>query len=142
MPAEGDGDLAREIGERIAGRMRQLELTPATVADATGVSTDAIYKLMRGETAKRWIDLLSLARVLRTTPNDLLGLNGAARHERLLGLLQAAFEGLGESTALARNYAQTLLELLDRPQNPQGLTPDLERLQIEFDILKRRFGHQ
>lgn len=128
---------AEHIGKRISARMAELEIDVPTLAKLMRVSQDTIYKLARGETVSRWLHLMRLAQVLRTSPNAILGFDGDSR-ARLTRLLVAAFEGIGASQAEARNYTQTFLEALDKPPNPQGLVTEQDELRIEVAFSKRR----
>ena len=128
---------AIHIGQRVAARMAELEIDVPTLASALGVSQDTVYKMLRGETVSRWLQLGKLARVLRSSPNAILGFEGDAR-ARLTRLLVASFEGIGATTPQARNYTQTFLEALDKPQGPPGSVPEGDELRIEVAFSKRR----
>lgn len=131
---------AAHIGKRIAARMAELESDVPTLSLALGVSQDTVYKMLRGETVTRWLQLTKLATVLRTSPNAILGFEGNSR-ERLTRLLVAAFEGIGATVPQARNYTQTFLEALDRPPDPQATVLEQDELRIEVAFAKRRSEH-
>ena len=137
MSEEGDDTEAEKIGERISARMDELKIEAPVLAKTLGVHQDTIYKLMRGETAARWVNLIRLSHALQTTPNELLGFDVDTR-PRLIRLLIGAFEGLGATVPQARNYAELWLEVLDRPPNPQPRVPESEELRIEIASAKRR----
>ena len=142
MAGEGDRDDERQIGDRISARMSEIGVGLPALAKTLGVTEDTIYKLVRGKTAKRWVDLIKLARALRTSPNDLLGYDAGDTRKRLERLLGAAFQGLGASPVQAQNYAEIFLEALDRPPNPQEPVGEADQTRIELAAAKRRFERQ
>lgn len=135
---EGEDEEATRIGERIAARMQEIEMEVEELASILDKSTDTIYKLRRGETVSRWLDLIKLARTLRTSPNGLLGFEGDTRG-RLRRLLVAAFQGLGADSEQAQSYTRTFLEALDKRSNPDESVSEEGALRIEVAFAKRRF---
>lgn len=120
------------IAKRIEDRMAKIEMTDDDLATLLGVTKDTIYKLKRGETIKRWINLIKLARALRTSPNDLLGFDGRDTRVRLQAFLMASYRGLGLSLVQAQNYAAIFLGALDKPPDPEEPVPEAELLRLSI----------
>lgn len=125
------------IAKRIKERMADVEMTDDSLASLLGVTKDTIYKLKRGETITRWINLIKLARALRTSPNDLLGFDGRDTRVRLQTFLEASYRGLGLQPALARNYAAIFLAALDKPPDPDEPVPEAELLRLNIKNARR-----
>ena len=61
-------------GERIRARRKELRLPPRVMAAAANISLPTVYRYENGQIGKLPVSiLLSFAKVLQTTPNDLLG---------------------------------------------------------------------
>lgn len=64
-------------GERIRARRKELRLPPRVMAAAANISLPTVYRYENGQIGKLPVSiLLSFAKVLQTTPNDLLGWPG------------------------------------------------------------------
>ncbi|MDL2252635.1 helix-turn-helix domain-containing protein [Ruminococcaceae bacterium OttesenSCG-928-I18] len=64
--------------ERIKARRKELDMSADVVADKLGVSRSTIFRYENGDIEKMPIDVIRpLAKVLRTTPGYLLGLEDA-----------------------------------------------------------------
>lgn len=61
--------------ESLKQRRLSLGFTQAKLAELSGLSIDSIRRYEHEERVPRARDLKTLASVLRTTPNDLLGVN-------------------------------------------------------------------
>lgn len=61
-------------GERIRARRKELRLSPQVMAAAANISLPTVYRYESGQIGKLPVSILpSFAKVLQTTPNDLLG---------------------------------------------------------------------
>lgn len=137
-----DKSEADAIAKRIDDRMAAINMDEDGLASLLGVTKDTIYKLKRGATVKRWVNLIKLARALRTSPNDLLGFDGRDTRIRLQAFLQASYRGLGLSTAHAQNYVAIFLEALDKRPDPDEPVPEDELLRLDIKNAKREFDSQ
>ena len=126
------------IGRRVDERMAVLKMDARTLAKAIGVTEDTIYRLLRGETVKQWVRLAKIAGALRTTPNNLLGVDSPASRERQSELMSAAFRGLGLPEPLDRNLSEICLEALDTPPGLQSGVSDQDRMRIAAETLRRQ----
>lgn len=61
-----------EIGQRIADKRNALGLSQEEFAEQIGLSRAAVGKIERGEVAPRTDTLISVCRILGTTPNAIL----------------------------------------------------------------------
>lgn len=142
MATEFDKPETDAIAKRIDERMAAIGMTDDALASSLGVTKDTIYKLKRGETIKRWINLIKLARALQTSPNDLLGFDGRDTRVRLQSFLDGAFRGLGLPPAQARNYVAIFLAALDKRPDPDEPLPEHEILRLDIKNARTRFEPQ
>lgn len=70
-------DVVVNMGRRIAGIRKKLNLTQDKVAELTGLTTQTISSAEHGTKALRPENIVKLCQVLKVTPNDLL-LNSTA----------------------------------------------------------------
>ena len=108
-----------DIGARISELRQRTDLTVPQLAKRVGVTTDAIQRLMRGESVTQYIKLNRLARALNTTPNVILGFNDPGV---ILAALEACFDALGLPEDQASLLAETVGQVLQQPEIP-GLDP-------------------
>jgi DNA-binding Xre family transcriptional regulator len=142
VATEFDKAEAAAIAKRVADRMAEIGMGKEGLAAVLGVTEDTIHRLTRGETVKRWVNLIKLARALHTSPNDLLGFDGRDTRVRLREFLEASYRGLGATPALARNYSAIFLEALDKPPDPGEPLPASELLRLDIKNAKREFESQ
>jgi hypothetical protein len=138
MAKRDTGGETAAIARRIKARMEELEIDNPGLAQELQVTADTIYRLRRGETFRRWLNLIRLSRALRTTPNELLGFDGADTAKRLRPLLVAAFRGLGEKISDAEAYAKIFLGNLHKHPDPEESVPESDVLRIEIASAKRQ----
>lgn len=112
-------DQGHLIGARVNELRQRADLTVPELAKRVGVTTDAIQRLMRGESATQYVKLIRLARVLNTTPNVLLGFNEPGV---IIAALEACFDALGMPEEQAVLLAETVGQVLQQPEIP-GLDP-------------------
>lgn len=105
MPAGVDPQYARQIGEAIAALRRARGMTQEDLRLGVGNSKNAVSNWERGVSVPTVQNLRELCRVLRVPPEQLLGLNGARRHERRTQLAVDA-EALAGRLATLRRSAE------------------------------------
>lgn len=64
---------AAQFGRRVNDQRRRVGLTYESFAEALGITVSGVKKLLDGSAAHQYAKLAALARVLQTTPNELLG---------------------------------------------------------------------
>jgi transcriptional regulator with XRE-family HTH domain len=131
MAIEIDQAETEAIAKRIKDRMDKIGVKHEDLAVLLNVTPDTISRLLRGETVKRWIYLAKVARVLRTSPNDLLGVVEQDR-ARLKTFLDASYRGLGLSSKQAQNFATIFLEALGKKPDPDEPVPEEELLRLDI----------
>jgi transcriptional regulator with XRE-family HTH domain len=132
-------DETKAIAKRIKDRMEKIGLKDEGLAVLLGVTTDTIYKLLRGETVKRWLNLIKVSQALQTSPNELLGFDEHDTRSRLRKFLDASYRGLGLSPTQAQNYTTLFLEALDKPPDPEEPVPEDELLRLSIKIARLEF---
>lgn len=92
--------LAEVFGKRLRARREQVGLTQAEAAREVGVASEAYGRLERGYALPRAQTLVSLARLLGTSTDELLGIgDGGARHSALLATVGPPKGGYRASAA-------------------------------------------
>lgn len=123
MATADDIAAAEAIGARLRAKIVEAKESPESIARALGVVNDTVYRMLRGETILSWLKLLRLAAILRTSPDDLLGIASGYNPDTLQSTLSAAFEAIGLPPEEARQYAAVVIAALDTPPSQrQGLS--------------------
>ena len=99
-------DVVVNMGRRIAGIRKKLNLTQDQVAELTGLTTQTISSAEHGTKALRPENIVKLCQVLEVTPNDLL-LNSTAE---LLNDIAPAM--LSELSSQQRQYLEETVRIL------------------------------
>lgn len=110
--------LRRAISRAAKEARTRLHLTQAEVAEVLGMAPEVYGRIERGEFMPSVLTLVSVATVLRVTPDQLLGWSELqakdrpAEFERILSLLERADE-----SNLKR--AEAILQALLAPESPK-----------------------
>jgi transcriptional regulator with XRE-family HTH domain len=119
----------KEVGARIK-KMRDAQgLTNRQVANHMGVTEAAAKKLVTGETATNFVKLIPLAGLLRSTPNEILGVSesGTSRDinsEIWIEVIDEIGLRFGLSEANSRTLAETVVRVITGPPIPHaGIDP-------------------
>lgn len=99
-------DVVVNMGRRIAGIRKKLNLTQDQVAELTGLTTQTISSAEHGTKALRPENIVKLCQVLDVTPNDLL-LNSTA--ELLKDVLPVM---LSELSSQQRQFLEETVRIL------------------------------
>lgn len=136
--------MAAEIGERIRGILKSRGVTVGLVADAMGISEDALRKIMQGNSAKSYVKLAKLARALNTTPNEILGFPAPISSEaldpaRLSGVITTLAERMSDlDPDEVRALVQVVLEVSKSPATPSSDVPTETEARIQSDFAVRQ----
>jgi transcriptional regulator with XRE-family HTH domain len=98
MTEKSQDEYQREIGARVGELMRRAGYTPPTLAREMGLtSQSSVRKMIAGENLFQWTQLSKMARLLGSSPNQLLCWSEeAGLDERLVrAAVQAVIEQLG-----------------------------------------------
>jgi DNA-binding Xre family transcriptional regulator len=123
------------IAKRLESRMAEIEIDEEKLASILSVTKDTVYKLVRGETVKRWVYLTKVSQALQTSPNNLLGF-GEQDRERLRKFLNASYRGLGLSPERAQNFVTIFFGALDKQPDPDEPLPEEELLRLSIKNAK------
>lgn len=141
--AKGPTEISAEdeIARRIAAARDKENLRNQDIADALGVTVDAVKKMVRGASTAQFAKLAELSRILRTTPNALLGFSAAGPP---LGdfreALEASYMTLGLPPDQASQLAALILEVLEAPQ-PRSIQIDRRSsIRLLAEAASRRFS--
>jgi transcriptional regulator with XRE-family HTH domain len=100
----------RELGARIRVLRQQRDLTQTKLAKLLGTKQTAISEVERGNRGLSLQQLVKLAKVLKTTPNEILGAaNGGAARPTSARILRR----LHRIEQLPRDQQDALLQLID-----------------------------
>jgi transcriptional regulator with XRE-family HTH domain len=131
----------RRLSDAIAKRIHDLRVKKgmdhAQLGAALGQSPDVTRKAEAGQHLTSYIKLIELARVLDTTPNEILGVGWD--YDVILGLLEGTLMSRGMPPGEAEALARTVLEVLDSPEvRSEGSSPR-ENARLLARCLIRRF---
>lgn len=99
-------DVVVNMGRRIAGIRKKLNLTQDKVAELTGLTTQTISSAEHGTKALRPENIVKLCQVLKVTPNDLL-LNSTAEVLKDISPVM-----LSELSSQQRQYLEETVRIL------------------------------
>ena len=100
----------QQLGARIRALRQQRDLTQTKLAKLLGTKQTAISEVERGNRGLSLQQLVKLAKVLKTTPNDILGKgNGSAARPSSARVLRR----LHRIEQLPRDQQDALLQLID-----------------------------
>jgi transcriptional regulator with XRE-family HTH domain len=125
MPAQVDGDYARQIGHAIAAARRERRMTQDELRRRLGNSKNAVSNWERGVSAPTVQSIRELCRVLRVTP------------ERLLAVSAVADPGRRSQATDAEALASRLAALR---RSAESAAPNLLRALREAEDEARRLG--
>lgn len=100
----------REISRKIKELMVAQGLTRAELAKKLGRTEDSVKKILSGVGLVQFIKLGELARILGTTPNDLLGISASPDNQALLSAMAVSYETLGLEADEGQELAQIVLQ--------------------------------
>lgn len=103
---------APEIGERIRALREAAGLSVADVASALDLKQFAVRENEAGRGLRQYLKLKELARVLGTTPNDILGVTDPSPSgDDLLDLMGAAIEAILIESGWSEDRAERAVEV-------------------------------
>ncbi len=122
------------IGERIRESRQSQHLSLTDVADKAGISAATLSRI---ETSKQGLDLglfLSLARILKSAPNEFLGTDGEEESGDPLARKIAALASV-ERARLWRDLASARRERRKKPR--AEVTAQFDELLAQFEYLRQ-----
>jgi transcriptional regulator with XRE-family HTH domain len=108
-------DRGEDIGARIAELRSLRDMTVEELASKMGVTTDAVQRLLRGESTAQYLKLIRMARALDTTPDTVLGFS---EPDYLKVVLAVCFDSLGLPADQVEPLAETVEQVLRAPPVP------------------------
>jgi transcriptional regulator with XRE-family HTH domain len=135
---------------KIAARLRRLRearhLSNAEIAEQLGMSTAGVKQIMQGLASRQMVKLADLARVLNTTPNQILGFDQAAESlvngEYLQAVLEATMTNLDVPENEARAGAQSVIAMLQHPPVGNHHMSDADIARIQTGSVVRRLARE
>jgi transcriptional regulator with XRE-family HTH domain len=99
---------ARTFASRVKRTRERQQLTQAQLAEASGLTPAAISQIEAGDRLPAFKTIVALARALRTTPNDLMGVEGEGIDPSLQGLFRDLKEMSPADLEKVKDFARYL----------------------------------
>jgi transcriptional regulator with XRE-family HTH domain len=129
----------KDIGRRIATFRDNLSMSNSELAEAIGIGLDAVNKIVSGESCKKYADLGKIARLLKVTPNDILGFKGGSIATEVRAAIEASYAGFGLDADVAAKLADTVLSTLEEPQLASARMDRDTAVRVQAELAVRAF---
>lgn len=130
-----DSEAAR-IGARIAAARDRLGLSNEELGQRIGLALPSVKKLVGGEASTNFAKLITIAKALNTSPNELLGFeaNASFPAEQLRGVLEALLASQGVEESRIRKLTAATLRALQAPSLPGYTSVDSPKARLATEL--------